>query len=277
MSSKIKAAFTKEVAKPNAQINLAYAALLISEYLMGATDVTFFLAMLDEMADSVHEQVQAASTELGEIQALNHFLFREMGFSGNSQNYYHPNNSFLDKVLELRTGIPIALSVIYIEVARRLGLPVWGIGMPGHFIVGYGSSNNPIYIDVFNQGQILTEDDCLALSNVSPTNRLTFRHEFLKPATPKAILYRMLLNLKHIYVNRENWELAYKTVDLMLLVRPNEVTEIRDLGLLAYRLNHLREAVFNIKRYLYLEPKSLEAGWLAKQVETMEEHLLRLN
>ena len=277
MSSKVRASFAQEVAKPNAQINLAYAALLISEYLTGAIDITSWLVILDEMADSVQSQVQEASTEMEVIHALNDFMFREIGFSGNAQNYYYANNSFLNKVLELKTGIPITLSVIYMEVGRRLGLPVWGIGMPGHFIVGYGLSDSPIYVDVFNRGRLLSEDECLALANESSINRLAFKHEILRPATPKAILYRMLLNLKHIYVEGEVWELAYKTVDLMLLVRPDEVTEIRDRGLLAYRLDRLHEAVFNIKRYLYLEPRSFEAAWLEKRVETMEEQLLRLN
>ena len=200
-----------------------------------------------------------------------------MNFSGNSKDYYHPNNSFLNKVLDSRTGIPITLSVIYLEMGWRLGLPLWGVGIPRHFIVGYGSPGNPIYIDVFNQGRILSEDDCLAISNTPSAERFTFRKKFLKPATKKAILFRMMLNLKQIYINREDWEAAYKVVELMLIIRPNDITGLRDRGLLAYRLDRLHDAIFDIKRYLFLESSSFDASWLEQRLEIMEEKLMRLN
>lgn len=277
MLQKVRTAFAQEVAKGETHINLAYAALLISEYLTGAVDISLYLAMLDEIADAAQPSVQAATSNRQTLDTFNRYMFEEKQFAGNAIDYYAPDNSFLNRVLETRVGIPISLSVIYMEVGQRLGLPVWGVGMPGHFIVGYGASSDPTYVDVFDRGHILSEDDCLAICNVSPANRLDFRNQFLKPATKKSILFRMLLNLKQIYVNREAWELAYKTVDFMVLVRPREVTEIRDRGLLAYRLNRLQQAMFDINRYLFLEPDSLESSWLTKRVETIEEQLTRLN
>jgi regulator of sirC expression with transglutaminase-like and TPR domain len=277
MLQKVRAAFVQEVAKGETHINLAYAALLISEYLTGAADIGLYLALLDEMADAAQPLVRAANSNKEALDAFNRYMFGELQFTGNSIDYYIPDNSFLNKVLETKVGIPITLSVIYIEVAQRLGLPVWGIGMPGHFIVGYGDATAPTYVDVFDRGHILSEDDCLAICNVSPANRLRFRNQFLKAAAKKSILFRMLLNLKQIYVKQEAWELAHKTVDFMVLIRPGEVTEIRDRGLLAYRLDRLQEAMFDIKRYLFLEPDSLESSWLKKRVETIEEQLTRLN
>ena len=277
MLQKIRKNFAKEIAKDEANINLAYAALLISEYLTHATNITPYLALLDEMADTAQERILAAGTDSEVVDKFNQYMFETMRFTGNFKNYYHPDNSFLNKVLDLRTGIPIALSVIYLEVGRRVGLPLWGIGMPGHFIVGYGSPTDPIYIDVFDQGQILSEDDCLAICHIPPSDRLNFRNEFLKPATKKSILYRMLLNLKQIYVKQEAWESAHKTVDFMVLVRPNEPTEIRDRGLLAYRLDRLHDALFDLKRYLFLAPKGTDSSWLENRVEAIEEKLNRLN
>ncbi len=275
--TKIKEAFVVELTQDEAKINLARTALLMSGYLQQTSEVTSYLTLLDEMAQITRPSIMAANTDLEIINVLNRHLFIDMNFSGNSTDYYHPNNSFLNKVIDLRMGIPISLCMIYLEVGWRLDLPVWGIGMPGHFIVGYGSPVNPIYIDVFNQGRILSEDDCLSIANVPSSGRLTFKEEFLKPATKKAILFRILLNVKQIYVDQEDWEAAYKIVDLMVVVRPDEITEIRDRGLLAYRLDRLHDAVFDIKRYLFLASDAVDAGWLEQRLELMEEQLIRLN
>ena len=230
------------------------------------------------MARTVQPAVKAAHTDIEIITALNHYLFSEQNFYGNSADYYHPNNSYLNKVLDTKTGIPISLSIIYLEVGWRLGLPLWGIGMPGHFIVGYGPTDQPIYIDVFDQGRILSEDDCLNMCNVSPEKRVNFKTTYLlRPAAKKDILFRMLLNLKQLYVRREDWEFAYKISDLMLLVRPDEITELRDRGLLAYRLNRLHDAIFDINRYLFLAPNSIDSGWLEQRLEIIDETLIRLN
>jgi regulator of sirC expression with transglutaminase-like and TPR domain len=150
--------------------------------------------------------------------------------------------------------------------------------MPGHFIVGCGQPDSPIYIDVFNQGRFLSEDDCLALAHVSPpANRLGFRERFLRPVSKKAILHRMLLNLKHVYVRQEAWAEAYQVVDLILAVRHDLVSEIRDRGLLAYQLHRLQDAVFDLNRYLFLAPNSPDADQLKTQIEAIEVALLRLN
>ena len=277
MFQKIRDNFAKEIAKDESSLNLAYAALLISEYLTQVSDITPYLAVLDEMADSLLPMVRTVEADLDVVNTFNHYMFGEMKFSGNFKDYYHPDNSFLNKVLDLRRGIPISLSVVYLEVGQRLGLPLWGIGMPGHFIVGYGSPTDPVYIDVFDHGRILSEDDCLAICHIPPSDRLSFRTEFLKPATKKAILFRMLLNLKQIYVKQEAWENAHKVVDFIVLVRPDEPTEIRDRGLLAYRLDRLHDALFDLKRYLFLASKRVDSTWLENRVEVIEEKLARLN
>lgn len=277
MSGGLKRAFTKELAKNDQEINLAYAALLFAEYLTHAFDVPLYLALLDEMAEAIQAPVLAAETDLETVGVLNQYLFGNLKFAGNSDNYYHPDNSFLNQVLELRRGIPISLSVIYLEIGWRLGLPVWGAGLPGHFIVGYGRSAARLYIDVFNRGRLLSEDDCLSLCRIPFSERDTFREQFLKPATKRAILFRMLLNLKQIYIRAEDWAAAYKTVDLMLIVQPDVITELRDRGLLAYRLNNLHAAIFDLNRYLFLVPDSSDKVYLEQQLEIMEEKLIQLN
>ncbi len=277
MSQRIREEFAQELSGDGDSLDLARAALLMAGYLEQTSEITGYLSLLDQMAEKVKPLVMVASSDLDTVHILNRYMFTEMNFAGNSVDYYHPNNSFLNKVLDLKLGIPISLSIIYLEVGWRLGLPVAGVNMPGHFIVAYGASTNFIYIDVFNQGRILSEDDCLKLCNVLPSERLSFREEFLKPTSKRAILYRMLLNLKQIYGEREAWETTYRIVDLMVITQPHEVTEIRDRGLLAYRLNRLHDAIFDINRYLFLAPDSVDTEWLEERIEVIEEKLVRLN
>lgn len=277
MPQEIKDLFAQEVSGPEAQINLAKAALLFAEYLTQPLDRSFYLALLDELAEVARPAVEAAVTELQIIEALNRYLFIELKFSGNRQDYYQADNSFVNKVLELKTGIPISLSLIYLEIGRRLGLPLWGVGLPGHFIVGYGAPAQPIYLDIFNQGAILSEDDCLALCQVDPIQRLSFRERFLQPAAKKTILFRMLLNLKHIYMGRELWLKAYQVIELMLLIYPAQAELFKEKGLLAYRLGLLHDALFDLERFIFLSPESQETAQVSEWLKIIEEKLTRLN
>jgi regulator of sirC expression with transglutaminase-like and TPR domain len=269
--------FVSEINKAEAQLDLARAALLFSQHLTQAPDLDSYLAGLDNMAEVARPLIEAAQTAAAKIEALNHYFFDELNFQGNARDYYNPNNSFLDRVMDLKLGIPISLSVLYLEIGRRLALPLWGVGMPGHFIVGGGSPNQPLYIDVFNQGQLLTEEDCLTLCNITEPQQTSFKKQFLRPATKKEILFRMLLNLKHIYVNGEDWPAAHTTVDLLLAIQPDQANEFKDRGLLAYRLDRLQEAIFDLKRYLFLTPLSPDKEWLEERLMLMEEKLSQLN
>ncbi|NEP84014.1 MAG: tetratricopeptide repeat protein [Okeania sp. SIO3B3] len=269
--------FVHELAKNEADLNLAYAALLMSQRLTQNFNTTLYLTLLDDIVRPLRRIVEAADHDVDIVKHLNNYLFHELKFVGNTQQYYHPHNSFLNKVIDLRTGIPISLSLIYLELGWRLNLPVWGVGLPGHFIVAYGPQESPIYIDVFNRGELLTEDECMALARTTNISRAAFRAEFLKPVTKRAMLFRMLLNLKQIYVSNEDWESAYRAVDMMLVVRPKEIGELRDRGLIAYRLNHLQAAIFDIQRYLFLAPQVPEEEWLNQHLEMMEDQILRLN
>lgn len=269
--------FIAEINKAEAQLDLARAALLFSQYLTQAPDLSDYLADLDQMAERVRPQVEAAQTVPAKIEIFNRYFFDHLNFRGNASDYYNPDNSFLDRVMDLKLGIPISLSVLYLEIGWRLDLSLWGVGMPGHFIVGGGSPSQPFYIDVFNRGQALSEDDCLVLCNIAEPQRASFKQRFLRPATKKEILFRMLLNLKHTYINREAWAAAHATVDLLLALRPDQAGEFKDRGLLAYRLDRLQEASFDLKRYLFMEPLSPDKEWLEERLMLMEEKLSQLN
>ena len=277
MSKTLRDTFVSQIRQNDENIDLAYSALLMAQYLTEPFDTTFYLDMLDKMADAVRPAMGTADTDFEKIRALNKHLFEDLGFSGNNRSYYKPENSFLNKVLESKKGIPISLSVVYIEVGRRLDLPLWGVGIPQHFIVAYGTQEEPIYIDVFDQGQILTEIDCMVISGHSFSDQESFERDYLKPATKRAILYRMLQNLKYLYLDQKNWEATYNTIDLAVEVYPNQLNELRDRGLMAYRLNRFQDAIFDISRYLHLAPDGEDKAWLEQRIEIMEEQLLRLN
>lgn len=277
MRGEKRQAFVDELGKNERDLNLAYAALLISEQLTHPFDTSLYLSALDDIAEFIGPFIHVAGTEEEIIEVLNRYLFTDLKFIGNTSHYYHPYNSFLDKVIDMRAGIPISLSLLYLSIGWRLGLPVQGIGLPRHFIVAYQAVDRPFYIDVFNRGRLLNEAACMRLARLPASYRPIFREKFLRPATKKEILYRMLLNLKQIYVSREAWEAAYKTVDLMLIVRPDQADEYRDRGLIAYRLNRLRTAAFDIQRYLFLAPTASDVLWLEKHLDMMEERLSRLN
>lgn len=277
----IKRAFQFEITKPDDEINLANAALLFAQYVTQQDEADFetYLNRLDYLAEDVRLLVDGQQDELEILETFNDYIFGELGLRGDDVEYYNPENSFLNKVLDSGSGIPITLSVIYLELGWRLGLSMWGISLPRHFIVGYGRANSPAYVDVFNQGQLLDEDDCLTIAQIPFNHRPAYGQKLLRPVDKKSILYRMLLNLKHIYVQRKDWQAAYNAVDLMLLLRPNQIDDLRDRGLIAFRLSRLHDSIFDLERYLFLTPKkkSYETKHLRRQIDDMEQKLLHLN
>ena len=268
---------TTILAKDEGLIDLASTALLIAEYFTHPFDKQSYLNRLDKMAATIRPQITSDQSASDIIDALNFYLFGQVNYAGNADDYYNPDNSFLNRVMDGRKGIPLTLSIIYLEIGWRLRLPLWGIGLPGHFIVGYGAEADPIYIDVFHRGQRLTEDDCFALSNNPVRRREIFKRQFLRPVSKKAMLYRLLLNLKHIYLDQQNWPAALKTINLMMILRPQEIGNLRDRGLIYHRLDRLNAAITDLQRYIFLVPNSPDIDAVREHLGKIETTLLRLN
>ena len=277
MSDDVKMAFAVEVKKEEAQLNLARASLLFAQYLGDPFETHLYLNRLHQFAATIRPACEEATTDAAKLDRLNTFIFEELNFSGNSADYYHPDNSFLNRVLDSRQGIPITLSVVYLEIGWLLGLPVFGVNMPGHFLVGYEGRHFATVIDVFNGGRLLNDEALLELAQLPEAELGQFKRELLRPTAKKTILLRMLNNLKHSYVKTQTWELAYKVTDLILEVQPSLISEIRDRGLLAYRLNRLQEAIFDIQHYLILAPNARDADWLQDYLTAMENRLAQAN
>ena len=210
------------------RIDLAHGALLIAKAAYPDLDESFYLARLDRLASDVKRDLAADIGAVAIIARINHILFNKEKFRGNRKNYYDPGNSFLNWVLDRKTGIPITLCLIYIEVAQRLGLDVRGIGLPGHFIAALYHPAGKIYIDPFNRGEIRSVDDCLEIVRTYTGETVTPDLRWLQPVGKKELLARMLRNLKPIYARQDNDVMLFKMIHWILTLQPDSPAELSE-------------------------------------------------
>ena len=273
MPSRARERFAELVSGSEADLNLAEAALLIAQEEQPELDVAAYLGRLDALADSVRARLPEAASFADIIQALNTVLFEEEGLSGNQTDYHDPRNSFLNEVLDRKLGIPITLSLVYIEVGNRLGVPLVGVGFPGHFVVKYAGPDGETVLDPFQAGsrvsQAQMEDKLRAM--YGPNNPFAGQlPKLLAAVGKKDMLLRMLRNLKQIYTQKEDFERALSVVERILLVAPDQPVEIRDRGAIHHRMGHQQLAVRDFQRYLQLAPKADDARTVrAVMVRTM--------
>ncbi|NIR59709.1 MAG: tetratricopeptide repeat protein [Gammaproteobacteria bacterium] len=272
--------FDDVVQGPEEAIDLAQAALLLARDEYPELEVERYIARLDRLAELVRERLSADAEPTDVLLTLNEFLFEEQGFAGNIEDYYDPRNSFLNEVLDRRMGIPITLSILYIEIGRRLGLELQGVSFPGHFLVKYELSDGVVVLDPFHGGRSLSEDDLEDriedLLGIQAAVKTTMA-ELLAGAGKKQILMRMLRNLKGVYAGRDQWEKALTASNRILLVAPAEASELRDRARIYERLDCLQGALQDYQRYLALEsdPEDLEA--VRARVIDLQQHVGRLN
>jgi regulator of sirC expression with transglutaminase-like and TPR domain len=220
--------FTEMVQGPENRIDLARAALLVASEEYPGLDILRYVAKLEAMAAAVRTQIADAEDPHTKIKHLNLYLFEERGLRGNSQDYYDPRNSFLNEVIDRQLGIPITVSVVYIEVARRIGMPLQGVGMPGHFIVKHTGPEGDIYIDPFNKGRILSREACEELIQQMYGEPVPFQEAFLAAVTKKQILSRLLSNLKAIYIQRKQYLKTLSVVERLLLINADAEQDLKD-------------------------------------------------
>jgi regulator of sirC expression with transglutaminase-like and TPR domain len=250
--SEARKQFTMLAAEPDERIDVAQAALLIAQEEYTSLDVGAYLRCLDALADEVRDEIAAAGTAAARIARLNHFLFVDRGFTGNKENYYDVRNSYLNEVIDRRTGIPITLSLVYCEVAQRLGLPIYGVSFPGHFLAKYAGTPE-IIIDPFF-GTVISREECAERLRTLYGPRARFGRELLRVATPREILVRLLSNLKQVYVEQQDMVHALACVDRILMLTPDQPRELRDRGIVYRRLECYAAALRDLERYLRLAP-----------------------
>ncbi len=263
-------AFAELLQRDDAEIPLDRAALLFGAVEYEGLDVDGYLGRLNAMASELRGRVSAEQSPARAVAAVNSYLFGELGYGGNALSYYDPRNSYLNEVLDRRLGIPISLSVLYLELARRVGLPLEGVGMPGHFLLRYPDPAEPILVDAFSQGAIVTEEACRQRLRGLYGDALPLTTEMLEPVGTRAILFRMLNNLKGIYAQHADLARAARTVDLMLLVEPAAVGEYRDRGMLRFRAADFRRARSDLERYLEFRPDAPDAAGVREQIALID-------
>jgi len=249
-------------------LDLARAALAIAHEEYPSLDEAAYLGKLDEIADQVMRSLPPGALAERRVGRLNLVLFRELGFRGNDADYYDPRNSFLNEVLDRRLGIPLTLSLLYLEVARRCGLPAEGVNFPGHFLVKVPLDEGELIVDPFNRGRLLGKDDLQKLlASTSRDARLSARH--LRPASGRDILARMLHNLRAIYVERRDMPRALSAVERLLVLAPSDVRMLRERADLYEKLGGSSAAASDLLRVLQLEPSAKDAQALRAKVERL--------
>jgi regulator of sirC expression with transglutaminase-like and TPR domain len=262
------------VAGPNtARIPLAEAVLWIAAEEYPNLDVEAYVDRLEELAEVTRRAVFPCAAEDCAAR-FNDFFFGELGFAGNTESYDDPRNSFLNDVIDRRRGIPISLSLVYTEIGTRIGLPVVGIGFPGHFLVKWLAPTE-LLVDAFH-GRVISRDECAERLRTSFGPNATLDERMLAPASPREILTRWLRNLKQNYLARGDFVRALAAVDRIVLIAPDEASEIRDRGILYHRVECYAAALADFERYLTLAPNDLMAGEIRRRLPELRREAARL-
>jgi regulator of sirC expression with transglutaminase-like and TPR domain len=258
-------------------VNLGEAALLIAAEEYPDLAVRDYLVKLDEMGCALRQRLDEEPRPERAVMALNRYLFREQGFKGNTKEYYDPRNSYLNEVLDRRTGIPITLSTVYMEVARRAGLDVEGVGLPGHFVVRVRTPGPPLLVDPFHAGTMLTEKDCQERLDRIFGGKVKMEKKMLRACRRRDMLERILRNLKAVYIRDQDVPRALRVVDLLVRIQPGNAEDLRDRGILYAALDCYGLAARDLESYLALAPKATDAKELESRVTQLRHKAARLN
>jgi regulator of sirC expression with transglutaminase-like and TPR domain len=248
------------------RIDLAHACLMIAQDAYPSLDVGLYLGEIERMALRLRAQMPQTGGAEERIVALNEFLFDQLGYRGNADDYYDPRNSYLNDVIDRRTGIPITLSVLYMEVGRRVGLPLEGVSFPGHFLVRVQVRGGMLVLDPFAGGLPQSEADLRSrLKRVIPEGVAADvpvaelpLDQFLEPASKRQILTRVLRNLKAIYREIDKPQRMLEVLDRMLILAPEATGELRDRGYVYQRLECWQAALKDLTEYLEREPDAAD-------------------
>ena len=268
------------VAAPDNQVNLAEAALVVAAAEYPNLDIDVYLDRIDELAVQLRRRLRQDIPPTEAILALNHYLFDELGFSGNAAEYYDPRNSFLNDVLDRRLGIPLTLSIVYIEIGRRAGLALRGVSFPGHFLVKCIVRDGAIMLDPYAKGASLSIEDLqqrlkTLCNGIEPTPEAV-RH-MLAAAGNKEILARMLRNLKGTYLHQNEMMKALAAAERIIAMAPDVADEYRERGRIYLNLECFRAALADFRHYLLLEPVADDAKVIQQQVAELQQVAARLN
>lgn len=284
-TSAVRDEFERIIHLDDASLDLGRAALLIAAETYPTLDIERYLRILDSLGRDARRRALEARDPASRLQSLVSYMHRDAGFSGDNDTYYDPRNSFLSEVIERRKGIPVTLAIVYMEIGRRAGVPLFGVGFPSHFLIGapldwLGRATRPsdcIYVDPFRPETFMTADDCRTFYAGMHGSAAQFRTSFLKPVGKRQILVRMLSTLKLIYAQAEQYEDAIGAIDRILLIAPNATREYRDRGALYMQLELFGAALDDFERYLRDDPASPERTTIENAIVALRERIAMLH
>lgn len=229
--------FSEVVARDD--FSLDHAALLIGAWDFPQRDLDTYRSMLDGLAEKIRPDVARATNGIGRARAISDWLFDRLGYQGNADDYYDPKNSFLAEVIDRRTGIPISLSVLYLEVARRVGVLAQGVNFPGHFLVRVAIEDAWLFIDPYSRGAVLTPADLESLLRKTTTPTAILEPSVIAAASKRQIVARMLVNLAGIYGRQGDLPRSLDVLERLAVLEPSNPRIARDLAQLRERVDGL--------------------------------------
>jgi regulator of sirC expression with transglutaminase-like and TPR domain len=270
------AELAREVSRPDAEIDLARAALVLACWEYPGLEVRAYLDRLEDLARRARS-ARGTAEPLRQLHRLRECLFEEEGFAGNTDDYGDPRNSFLNDVIERRLGIPITLSLVLIDVGRRLGLDMEGIGLPGHFVTGARVGGEHVLLDPFHGGAILTGEACSDVVARALGRRIELAAEHFKPVTNRQFLTRMLANLKGSYWQRQEWGKVVGVIDRIMVLNPDAGSEWRDRGIAWSNQGEVQRGLADWERYLTEFPDAPDHEQVKGHLRRVRHKLARLN
>lgn len=268
--------FADELALPT--MNLPRAVLRLAQGIAYPTlNVPHYMERLDQLAAVAQAHIPATGSLFSRAKDVADFLFLQNEFRGNVSDYLDPRNSYFNDVLDRGLGIPITLSVLYLAIAERLGVPAFGVNLPGHFIVGLRDGEEELFLDPFHGGPTISRAECARLVEQSTGYDGLFQEAWLAPVPPAGILIRILNNLRIVCVQQETWPEALAVMEHLRLMQPDSADHLRDLGLIHYQNGSLRPAVQYLEAYLEKEPDSPEATAIREHFQMALNEWVRMN
>jgi regulator of sirC expression with transglutaminase-like and TPR domain len=258
--------------QPQAQWDLCHAAMLIAANLQPDVDMQSAQQTLDTMAAGLYNRIRVHGEERERIQELNRYFYGDLGFAGDKQDYYLPENSLLNRVIERRRGIPITLAVIYLKLAAAAGLDAYGISFPGHYLLGVQTSGEQLILDPFDQGREL---DHTQLRNMLQQLTQGMIDESglaqnLRPAAKADTVVRILRNLKQIYIEGQKVEKALSCIEMILSIIPEAPDELRDRGMIYQHIEYTQGAITDLTHYLKLVPDAEERNVIESLLDSLQ-------
>jgi len=253
--------------RPEPLLDLVEASLVIALEEYPALDIDGYLRRVDVWSDAIRERVEGSRDIDRVVEEINRLLFEEEGFHGEAADYFDPRNTFLNEVLDRHAGLPLALSIVYLEISRRLGIDMSGVALPGRFLVKVCGEWGAIFIDPFDEGRVLTTAECQKILDEVYGGGVRLREHHLRSSSRREIVARVLAHLKSMYLSSNDLSRAIGSVDRLLLLDEKDSYELRDRGLVSMQLHRYDEAVEFLERYLVAAPHADDRSRIREQIE----------